>query len=72
MDIRQAAQDAYIKSQTELAITRAKNSRSRPMPTFLPEEVVYVYRQPRERKRRHEMTEEAHEGKKPIWVGLGP
>ena len=71
LEIRQAAQEAYMKSQTELAITRAKDARVRPHPRFLPGETVYVFRQPRERKRKHAMTEEAHEGRKPMWVGPG-
>ena len=71
LEIRQAAQEAYMKSQTELAITRAKNAQVRPHPHFLPGETVYVLRQPRERKRKHAMTEEAHEGRKPMWVGPG-
>ena len=71
LEIRQAAQEAYMKSQTELAITRAKNARARPYTQYLPGETVYVYRQPRERKRKHAMTEESHEGRKPTWVGPG-
>ena len=71
LEIRQAAQEAYMKSQTELAITRAKNARARPCTQYLPGETVYVFRQPRERKRKHAMTEESHEGRKPTWVGPG-
>ena len=71
LELRQAAQEAYIKSQTQLALTRARNARSRIPPTFVVGETVYVYRQPKERKRRHMMTEESHEGRKPSWVGPG-
>ena len=71
LEIRQAAQEAYMKSQTELAITRAKNARVRPHTQYLPGETVYVFRRPRERKRKHAMTEESHEGRKPTWVGPG-
>ncbi|CAE7544937.1 Top3a, partial [Symbiodinium necroappetens] len=71
LEIRKAAQEAYMKSQTETAITKAKNARVRIQVEFLPGETVYVYRQPKERKRRHVMTPEAHEGRKASWVGPG-
>ena len=71
ISILEAAQEAYMKSQTELAIARAKNARACSYTQYLPGETVYVYRQPRERKRKHAMTEESHEGRKPTWVGPG-
>ena len=71
LEIRKCAQEAYIKSQTEVALSKAKNARTRVGVDFHPGETVYVYRQPRERKRRHMMTPEAHEGRKPTWVGPG-
>ncbi|OLQ14984.1 hypothetical protein AK812_SmicGene847 [Symbiodinium microadriaticum] len=71
LEIRRMAQEAYIKTQTETAITKAKHARTRTPLSFLPGETVYVYRQPRERKRRHYMTPESHEGKKPAWTGPG-
>ena len=71
LEIRRMAQEAYIKTQTETAITKAKHARTRTPLSFLPGETVYVYRQPKERKRRHYMTPESHEGKKPAWTGPG-
>ncbi|OLP86861.1 Copia protein [Symbiodinium microadriaticum] len=71
LEIRKAAQEAYMKSQVETAITKAKNARVRIQVEFLPGETVYVYRQPKERKRRHVMTPEAHESRKATWVGPG-
>ena len=71
LEIRQKAQEAYMKTQTELAITKAKNARNRKPVTFVVGETVYVFRQPKERKRKHAMTPESHEGKKPTWVGPG-
>ena len=71
LEIRKAAQEAYMKSQMETAITKAKNARVRIQVEFLPGETVYVYRQPKERKRRHVMTPEAHESRKATWVGPG-
>ena len=71
LEIRKAAQEAYMKSQMETAITKAKNARARIQVEFLPGETVYVFRQPKERKRRHVMTPEAHEGRKASWVGPG-
>ena len=71
LEIRKAAQEAYMKSQIETAITKAKNARARIQVEFLPGETVCVFRQPKERKRRHVMTPEAHEGRKGSWVGPG-
>ena len=71
LEIRQAAQEAYIKSQTEVALSRAKNASTRSQIEFAAGETVYVYRQPKERKRKHAMTPEAHESRKPSWVGPG-
>ena len=67
----QADQEAYIKSQTEVALSRAKNASARTQVEFTAGETVYVYRQPKERKRKRVMTPEAHEGRKPSWVGPG-
>ncbi|CAE7437016.1 RE1 [Symbiodinium sp. CCMP2592] len=71
LEIRKCAQEAYVKSQTEVALSKAKNARSRIAVEFHAGETVYVYRQPYERKRRHAMTPESHEGRKPTWVGPG-
>ena len=71
LEIRQSAQEAYMKTQTEMAITKAKNARTRKPLNFVVGETVYVFRQPKERKRKHAMTPESHEGKKPAWVGPG-
>ena len=71
LEIRQHAQEAYMKTQSEVAITKAKNARVRKPLHFVVGETVYVYRQPKERKRKHAMTPESHEGKKPTWVGPG-
>ena len=61
----------YIKSQTEVALSKAKNARNRTPRKFLPGETVYVFRQPKERKLKHAVTPEARAGRKPAWVGPG-
>ncbi|OLQ01608.1 putative transposon protein [Symbiodinium microadriaticum] len=71
LEIRAAAQEAYIKSQTEVALSKAKNARSRAQVQFSAGETVYVYRQPNVRKRKHAITPESLEGRKPVWVGPG-
>ena len=71
LEIRQCAQEAYMKTQTETALTKARNARPRKALSFVVGETVYVFRQPRERKRKHAVTPESHEGKKPMWVGPG-
>ena len=71
LEIRQCAQEAYMKTQTETALTKARNARPRKALHFVVGETVYVFRQPRERKRKHAVTPESHEGKKPMWVGPG-
>ena len=71
LQLRQVAQEAYIKSQSEVALSKARNSRNRTIQKFLPGETVYVFRQPRERKRKHAITPESKEGRKPAWVGPG-
>ncbi|CAE7781262.1 ankrd29 [Symbiodinium sp. CCMP2456] len=71
LEIRAAAQEAYIKSQTEVALSKAKNARSRVQVQFSAGETVYVYRQPKMRKRKHAMTPESLESRKPVWVGPG-
>ncbi|CAE7833764.1 RE2, partial [Symbiodinium necroappetens] len=71
LELRKAAQEAYIRSQTETALSRAKNASNRVTIEFHPGDTVYAYRQPKERKRRHAMTPESHEGRKPCWVGPG-
>ncbi|CAE7762188.1 RE1, partial [Symbiodinium sp. CCMP2456] len=71
LEIRQHAQEAYMKTQTEIAVTKAKNARTRRPLNFVVGETVYVFRQPKERKRKHAMTPESHESRKPMWVGPG-
>ena len=71
LHLRQVAQEAYIKSQSETALSKARNSRNRTPQKFLPGETVYVFRQPKERKRKHAITPESREGRKPAWVGPG-
>ena len=71
LHLRQVAQEAYIKSQSETALSKARNSRNRTPQKFLPGETVFVFRQPKERKRKHAITPESREGRKPAWVGPG-
>ncbi|CAE7227250.1 RE1 [Symbiodinium sp. CCMP2592] len=65
LQLRQAAQEAYIKSQSEVALSKAKNARHRVPQKFLPGETV------KERKLKHAIAPEARAGRKPAWVGPG-
>ena len=69
---RQLAMEAFIKHTTSTAINRASLARGRTTQTFVPGDIVYVYRVPLQRKRaRHDDSFEDKEGRRPTWVGPG-
>ena len=74
LEIRHVAAEAFVKLKAKEACARASRARSRTMEDFKAGDLVYVYRRPRERKRKAASQREMAEGKqsgKPQWVGPG-
>ena len=46
LQIRDAAMEAFVKFHAQASISRAGRAQTRKATTFLPGEVVYVYRKP--------------------------
>ena len=74
LEIRRAAAEAFIKVKSQEACARASRARTRTVEDFKAGDLVYVFRKPRERKRKAAAQREMAEGKqsgKPQWVGPG-
>ena len=74
LEIRQIAAEAFVKMKSKEACARASRARSRTTEDFKAGDLVYVFRKPRERKRKalaHQGMAEGKQSGKPQWVGPG-
>ena len=74
LETRRIAAEAFVKVKSREACARASRARSRTVEEFKAGDIVYVFRRPRERKRKAAAQREMAEGKqsgKPQWVGPG-
>ena len=71
-EMRRVAQKAFVETNARSAVRRTLNARARPWQDYAVGELVYVYRVPRARKRRHGGAEPIEKGSnRPMWVGPG-
>ena len=73
LEIRWVPAEAFIKLKSKEACARASRARTRTAEDFKAGDLVYVYRKPRERKRKAAAQREMTEGKqsgKPQWADL--
>ena len=74
LEIRQIAAEAFVKIKSQEACARASRARTRTSEQYKAGDLVYVFRKPRERKRKLAQERGMIEGQqsgKPQWVGPG-
>eukprot|EP00435_Cladocopium_sp_Y103_P063446 s1441_g25.t1 len=73
LELRQLAQEAFMKMSSQDAAARALRARGRPQRVFKPGDVVYVYRVLRKKKsvRGDDVSAVPKPGKKATWIGPG-
>ena len=72
LELRRVAQKAFVEHNAKATIQKVRNTQSRVAQEFVPGDYIYVYRVPRQRKRRVGGTDFIDRATaKPYWVGPG-